>query len=112
MTGADNIVRDYIHPKDLFLLLEKCMEQKSINDVFDVYSLRPVSKFEILDFFATNYRLKYKVKDNLKISAITGSKNNYYSNNKRARAIGYVPKFNSLDCIIQESNKILGAYNL
>jgi nucleoside-diphosphate-sugar epimerase len=107
VTGADNIVRDYIHPKDLFLLIEKCIEKKNINDVFDAYSLKPISKFEILDYFKAEYGLNYKVKDDLKISAITGTKNNYYSNNKKAQQIGYIPKFASIDCIMHESKDIL-----
>lgn len=110
VTGQDNIIRDYIHPNDLYLLIEKCIERKTINDALDAYSLKPARKFEILDYFATAYGLKYEVENTVKIFSITGSKNNYYSNNKRAEVIGYIPKFNSLDCIIQESHKILGAY--
>ena len=107
ITGPDNIVRDYIHPKDLYSLVQKCIDRKNINDVFDVYSLKPVSKFEITDYFASQYGLTYSIKNDIKISALTGSKDYYYSNNKKAQDIGYYPQFTSMDCIMQESKDIL-----
>lgn len=107
VTGPDNIVRDYVHPKDLHSLVEKCVDKKTINDVFDVYSLQPVKKFEILDYFVAEYGLKYKVRDDMKIAAITGTKDNYYSINRKAKDIGYNPQFTSMDSITQESLTIL-----
>ena len=107
ITSPDNIIRDYIHPRDIFALIERCIERKIINDVFDAYSLKPVTKFEILDYFNAEYGLKYKVKDDIKISAITGTKDNYYSINRKAKDIGYEPKFTSMDSIMEESVTIL-----
>lgn len=107
VTGNDNITRDYIHPKDLHSLIEKCIEKHEVNDVFDAYSLKPVTKFEILEYFSNEYGLNYIVKDDVKESAITGTKNEYYSNNKKAQQIGYVPEFDSIDCIMHESKYIL-----
>ncbi|MBT3878778.1 MAG: NAD(P)-dependent oxidoreductase [Candidatus Scalindua sp.] len=107
VTGSDNITRDYIHPKDLHSLIEKCIEKHKVNDVFDAYSLKPVTKFEILEYFSKGHGLKYIVEDDVKKSAITGAKNDYYSNNKKAGQIGYIPEFDSIDCIMQESKYIL-----
>jgi nucleoside-diphosphate-sugar epimerase len=107
ITDSNNIVRDYIHPKDLHSLIEKCIEKYKINDVFDAYSLKPVTKFEILDYFKNKYRLNYIVKTDVNIIALTGSKDNYYSNNRHAQEIGYKPQFTSMDSIIQESKEIL-----
>lgn len=106
-TGPDNIVRDYIHPNDLYSLVEKCIDRKSINDVLDVYSLKAVNKFGILDYFVAEYGLKYKVRDDIKISAITGIKDNYYSKNKKAQNIDYYPQFTSMECIAQEISEII-----
>lgn len=103
ITSPDNIIRDYIHPQDIFALIERCIEKININDVFDSYSLKPVTKFGILDYFNAECGLKYKVKDDIKISAITGTKDNYYSINRKAKDIGYEPKFTSMDSIMQES---------
>ena len=103
ITGPDNIFRDYVHPKDLFELLDKCIERHRLNDVFDVYSLKPVSKFEILEYFQKEYGLEYIINIGFASSSATGSKDNYYSINKRAREIRYIPQFTSLDSIVQET---------
>lgn len=107
ITGSDNIVRDYIHPNDLHLFVEKCIERKSINDVFDVYSLKPVKKNEILDYFTSRYGLKYRINNDIKISSVTGSKDNYYSNNRRAMKIGYIPAHAAMQTVVEESRYIL-----
>jgi len=75
--------------------------------VFDVYSLKPATKFAILDYFSREYELEYAVREGVNILTATGSKNNYYSVNKRAENIGYIPKLTSMDCIIQETKAIL-----
>ena len=109
ITTPDNIIRDYIHPKDLMSLITLCINRCLINDVFDVYSLKSVTKFEILDYFVAQYGLKYTIKDSMQISAVTGRKDNYYSNSRKAKDIGYNPQFASMDSIIQESLAILGS---
>lgn len=106
-TGPGNIVRDYIHPEDLLNLVEKCIDKHSLNDVFDVYSLKPVTKFEVLDYFVKQHGLKYYVNDKLFVSTATGTKDCYFSNNKKAEKIGYFPRFTSLQSIIEGSKAIL-----
>lgn len=107
ITGPENIVRDYVHPKDMMSLIEKCINKHTANDVFDVYSLKPVTKFEILDYFSAQLGLKYIVRNNVNITAATGIKEHYYSNNRKAQEIGYIPQFSSMESIIQESKAIL-----
>ena len=106
-TGEGDMVRDYIHPSDLVSLIEKCIYIQSLNDVFDVYSLKPVTKFEILEYFAKQYDLKYSIKDGMQISAATGIKDYYYSDYKKAGKIGYYPQFTSMDSILEETKLIL-----
>lgn len=106
-TGSGDMVRDYVHPIDLIDLIEKCIEKQLLNDVYDVYSLKPVRKFTILDYFSKEYGLKYIIKDDANKSTVTGEKNIYYSKNKKVEKLGYMPKFTSLDCIIKESEEIL-----
>jgi nucleoside-diphosphate-sugar epimerase len=103
ITDNTNIVRDYIAPDDLFQLVEKCVENKKLNDVYDAYSLKPVSKFEIIDHFIKNYGMKHEVKENIDLSSAMGKKINYYSTNNKARDIGYIPRYTSLECIIRET---------
>lgn len=105
-TSLDNIYRDYVNPNDLFALVEICTDRERINDVFDVYSLRPVSKFEILEYFSKDYGLEYTVTNNNFLS-VTGKKSNYYSDNKKAEKIGYMPKYMSIDTIKEETGYLL-----
>lgn len=106
-TNAEDVIRDYVHPKDMISLIEKSIAKHSINDVFDVYSLRPTTKFEILNYFSKQYGLKYLVKKHMNISTATGTKIFYYSTNKKAEKIGYFPKFTSLATVIEETKAIL-----
>ena len=106
-TNNKNFVRDYVHPKDLFKLIDICINKREINDVFDVYSLKPIAKFEILDYFTKNYGLIYKIDSGIFIENTTGIKDNYYSINKKAQNIGYFPNYSSKDCIIDETKEIL-----
>ncbi|MEK3792229.1 NAD(P)-dependent oxidoreductase [Paenibacillus sp. FSL R7-0204] len=99
LTSTDNIIRDYVHPWDFIQFIKLCMLEGIPNDVYDVYSLKPVAKFEILDYFADYHGLKYEIQDNPNYNSITGSKNNYYSLNDRASRIGYLPRYTSLQSI-------------
>ncbi|MCL4378885.1 MAG: NAD-dependent epimerase/dehydratase family protein [Actinobacteria bacterium] len=107
LTGSDNFIRDYIHPDDLFNFINICINLEKINDAFDIYSLKPVTKFEILDYFSTHYNLKYKIISGTLEESITGRKDNYYSINKKAERIGYLPQHSAMESIIKESEKIL-----
>lgn len=106
-TDEINIVRDYVHPDDLFSLVTKCMETGDSNSAFDVISAKPVEKREVLEYFSVKYGLKYEIKDNLDLADPNGSTNIYCSNYNKAACIGYKPAFSSMDTIGQESKYIL-----
>lgn len=108
VTEPGNIVRDYIHPLDLLALVECCINKERINAAYDAYSLQPVTKFDVLDYFSTEHNLKYSVSERLGGVTVTGSKENYYSVCRRAEGIGYTPQFTSLESIAGESQVILG----
>ncbi|HBG05021.1 MAG: hypothetical protein A2075_19875 [Geobacteraceae bacterium GWC2_58_44] len=107
VTGAQDITRDFVHPEDLTALIRCLMKEERINDVFDVYSARPVGKFEIIEEFARTGALKYRVAEEYAALNATGAKSNYFSENRRAERIGYHPRFTSLDCILRETEAIL-----
>lgn len=107
ITGSHDMVRDYIHPEDLVALIERCIYTRTINDVFDVYSLEPISKFQMLEFFKKNYGLKVEIENETVLTSVTGLKSNYYSLNKKSDSIGYQPKHSSLDAITSEIKKML-----
>ena len=107
VTNDVNIVRDYVHPEDLFSIIIKCMDSGNINTAFDVISAKPVDKTEILDYFSSEYGLKYEINKSLDHVSATGSKNIYCSSYNNAAGIGYKPEFSSMDAIAQESKYIL-----
>lgn len=108
VTDNQNIIRDYIHPNDLFLLVRKCISAGQINMAFDALSVKPVEKMEILEYFSSNYGLKYEIKQSLDYSSPTGVKEIYYSRYNNAASIGYKPLFSSMETIQQESKYVLG----
>jgi nucleoside-diphosphate-sugar epimerase len=106
-TNTVNIVRDYVHPEDLFALIQKCMNSGKVNTAFDAISTKPVGKSQILDYFSAKYSLKYKMVDSLNHASPNGMTTVYCSNYNRAASIGYKPVFSSMDTIEQESEYIL-----
>lgn len=106
VTNNNEMIRDYIHPKDMAQIIEKLISKRELNDVFDIYSYAPVSKFEIIDLFAIKYNLAHEIKDE-HYNAPTGNKVNYYSINKRLSEIGYTPNFSSLNSVETASELIL-----
>jgi len=106
-TTPDDIVRDFVHPKDLFSLVECCIKNKKLNDAFDVYSLAPVSKFALLDFLASSFGLKYQVDGDVSFLNATGIKNQYLSEFRKAEKIGYFPKLKSIESIEIELKEML-----
>ncbi|QUL54475.1 NAD(P)-dependent oxidoreductase [Paenibacillus tritici] len=98
-TSSENILRDYVHPEDFLSLVQSCMDENIHNGVYDVYSLKPATKFDILDYFAREHGLKYEVDTRYTYDSITGSKTNYYSLNSDASTIGYLPSYTSIESI-------------
>ncbi|HYA42709.1 MAG TPA: NAD-dependent epimerase/dehydratase family protein [Syntrophobacteraceae bacterium] len=107
VTDDANIVRDYLHPEDLFSMIVNCIHAGKINSAMDVNSSRPISKREILNYFTSEYGLKYESHKSIKKAGATGVKNNYYSTCKKAYQIGYVPRFSSMDTLMHEARQIL-----
>lgn len=107
ITDNTNIVRDYLHPKDLFVMIVKCIAAGNLNFAFDVNSSHPVTKQEILDYFVSEYGLKYENRHCSQNVSATGPKSNYYSTNDQASRIGYMPQFSSLDTLKCEAKYIL-----
>lgn len=98
-TSSEDIKRDYVHPEDFLQLVKLCFNKNIKNDVFDVYSRSPLSKFEMLNYFADEHGLKFEVKVETAFASITGSKTNYYSKNDKALEIGYQPRYTSLQSV-------------
>lgn len=109
VTDTTNIVRDYLHPEDLFAMIVNCISAGRINLAIDVNSSSPVAKQDILDYFASEYGLKYESRPSTENTSATGAKNNYFSVNKMAHLMGYLPKFGSMETLIHEAKYILNS---
>ena len=112
ITDKIDIIRDYVHPSDLFSIVKKCIFNKKINDVFDVYSSLPISKFKILEELSQIYDLKFVVKEKIDYVSPTGIKKKYYSRSRKATKINYQPKYSSLETILKETEFIVNRHTL
>ena len=108
VTGPKDIWRDFVHPEDLAALVRCLMQQERVNDVFDVYSAAPVTKFQLVEHFAAAGILKCRVDGGHAQLNVTGAKSCYYSENRRAEQLGYRPRLTSLQGIAREVEAILG----
>ena len=107
--GSESIHRDYVDPDDLVALVGAIIDAPPTNDVYDVYSLAPVEKFELLDDFASRYGLSYHVRQDPTAPAATGVKPYYYSTNRRASGSGYLPTKTSIQSLTKEIDALLEA---
>lgn len=107
VTDSTNIVRDYLHPNDLFAMVINCINAGKINKAIDVNSSSPVTKQEILDYFSSEYDLKYICRQSNDNASATGAKDNYYSTCCGSSQVGYLPQFSSMDTLSHEARYIL-----
>lgn len=101
-TSPINIWRDFLTPQDLALFIDCCISNCPLNAVFDVCSAKAISKFELLDFFANTYGLRYKIDKSYQSMVVTGQKLHYYSTSQKSRLIGYQPSLTSIEGIKKE----------
>ena len=107
LTDETDFYRDYLHPKDLFSYVKKCICGNSLNGVFDVCSKKPIGKFELLNFLKEKYGLQYEINSRVKFSNPTGFKRNYYSESRKAESLGYKPEYSSIGTISDEISFII-----
>lgn len=110
-TTADYIVRDFIHPSDFSNLINAILAAPAANAVVDAYSKAPIDKPNLLAAMQKRFGLQYEiVQTNDSINA-TGGKPHYYSLDTRAAVFGYLPKFTSLQGVLEEASVILRPIN-
>ena len=107
LTGPGNMVRDFVHPRDIASLVSLCIARGTLNEAYDVFSLKPASKSEILDHFREHLGLRYRVEETFRAATATGAKDHYYSLSRKAEQIGYRPRYSSLETLVQETQSIL-----
>jgi len=112
ITNSLDISRDYLHPEDMMqiisLVIKQWRENEFINDTFDTYSKKPITKMDMLKGLAEKFNLQYEIKKETNIdSSITGFKMNYYSVNRKLEKLGYKPQYSSLDAILKVFGEVL-----
>lgn len=106
-TSSIDIVRDYIGPTDFSQIIRSILNSQAINVAIDCYTKMPVSKLEMLEVFAAEFGLKYRLIDFDTGLNATGNKVNYYSTNHRANEVfDYIPSLSSLETLVRESREI------
>jgi len=92
-TNSFNIVRDYIHPDDLFDAVMACAA--------------PVEKNQILEYFSNKHKLKYVIKDSVPENSLSGFKHVYYSINRNSSICGYLAGKSSIETLAEEAMHLL-----
>lgn len=102
ITSSENIIRDYIGPDDFYQLVSLLLAVPAMNDVVDCYTGAPVAKMTLLQIMKDRFGLNYEVRNASAGLNATGPKSNYFSINRKAGALGYVPKKTAIETILTE----------
>lgn len=106
-TSPQYIVRDFIHPSDLFSLTAAVLASPPVNTSADCYSKQPVDKPALLLAMETEFGLRYEVSQKPVDVNATGIKCQYYSLDRRAAHFGYQPLYTSLHAVLEEAAAML-----
>ncbi len=106
-TNSHNIYRDYIGSEDLHQLIMRLTEHSFLNVAVDCFTSQITDKFSILDNLKSNFGLKYELIEAHSELDAGGSRDHYYSLNKKAANYGYTPNFTSLENISMASEELL-----
>lgn len=102
ITNKENIVRDFIHPEDLYKKIKDCIDNKFPQNYAETMgSSEIISKNEIIEFFKKEYNLKVEYEEE-KYSGFTGNKFDYTPNIYENHS-----KYSSLETIKMELKYII-----
>lgn len=105
-TNGGDMVRDYAVPFDLANLIHICIQTERRNIALDMYSRKPVGKFEMLSVVAKQLGLHHIVLGEGATEGPVERRNQYFSEERMAAELGYEPAFGSLDGVLSELKKI------
>jgi len=88
MTSSDHIVRDYLSPSDFYMMIHSLLFVPATNVAVDCYSRAPISKADLLTAMKQEFGLRYVIVDTAQGINATGTKINYFSQNRRAEKFG------------------------
>lgn len=104
--SSDYIVRDFITPTDFCHLIDCIIKSPPSNMAIDCYTKAPIDKPTLLEVMHDHFDLKYKVTDKSAAVNATGLKPHYYSLNRSAEKLGYLPQKTSIEGIVDETKKL------
>ena len=108
VTGEDDIIRDYVTSKDLLAFITLVMKKTTINDYFDIYSKKPISKLALLQALTKKCNLTYEISKKKMGAQKTAPKNVYFSKSKKATTLlGYKPEQTALQGIFSEIERLM-----
>ena len=108
-TSPDYMVRDFMHPEDFHQLVNCILNGPPHNGPIDCYTRAPIDKPALLEAMKQQFGLQYEfVGAAANVVNATGTKPHYYSLNRQAAELGYLPAYSSLECIAKETASILG----
>jgi hypothetical protein len=105
VTDESIMWRDYINPYDLYNLVQTCLNQKKFNGYVETYSLSPIEKFEILEYFKDTYNVRIKYLEHHE--GFSSANDPCYYSKGKSSIRGFKPKYDSLSTIIEETEGIL-----
>ncbi len=107
-TSRENVVRDYIGPKEFMQLIVKVLMAPPQNVAIDCFTQAPVDKISMLECMKNELGLRYVLVEQRTGLLATGSKLNYYSKSRKAADLfGYAPEATSLDVVMEQSRSLL-----
>ena len=107
VTTEHDMIRDYIAPDDLCELVRFCLGLEHVNGAFDVRSLAPAGKFEILERFKERFGLRWRFSDAGVAASPNGDKSVYCSQSIALEKLGFRPRLTALAGLIRETELAL-----
>ena len=102
-TGAHDMVRDYVGPEELLALIEAAAATAELNEAVDIYSMRPVGKFELMAALQL-LGLRYEVST---APSPPPARLKYFTTFDRAASLGYVPARTSTEVVVDAARQVL-----
>jgi nucleoside-diphosphate-sugar epimerase len=107
-TSQENLVRDYIGPKDFLQLILKVLMAPPQNVAIDCFTRAPVDKISLLECMKNEFGLSYQFVEQRTGLFATGGKLNYFSKSRKATDLfGYTPEETSIDLVVDQSRLLL-----
>jgi nucleoside-diphosphate-sugar epimerase len=102
-TDEHDIARDYLHPDDLVSAIIAVVRSTQSNGAYDLASVAPVHKFELLRRFHEKFDLQWQVKSSIS----KPNKLNYFSRDRALSRYGFVPKLSALEAVMDQATAFL-----